>query len=217
MCKKACKSTVPEWVVTTVALSLGTLCVILTCIALRQTIRSWKLQSRLLLKALPAAVVKRMKSGERVVDSFEGATIVFADIVGYTAFSSMVSPEELVTVLDSVFNRLDIECARFGCLKVKPIGDCYMAAAGLPERQASADLLLRGVLLAWLLAKAMELYAHETGEPLQLRGGCHHGRVTAGVIGQERLQVILSLNYVKQTSCHLQISKHWACLFLSST
>jgi len=52
--------------------------------------------------------------------------------VDFTKFSSGVSAEILVSVLNDIFTRFDSIADRHGLEKIKTIGDCYMAAAGLP-------------------------------------------------------------------------------------
>jgi adenylate cyclase len=66
------------------------------------------------------------------VDSYANVTVLFADIVGFTAFSQVVSPEVMVDVLNDLFTRFDHIADHRGLEKIKTIGDCYMAAAGLP-------------------------------------------------------------------------------------
>ena len=63
-------------------------------------------------------------------------TVLFADIVGFTALSAAVTPEELVELLNEVFSRFDELAERHGLEKIKTIGDAYMVAAGLPEPRA---------------------------------------------------------------------------------
>ena len=58
-------------------------------------------------------------------------TVLFADVVGFTVMSQGISPEALVELLDDLFRRLDVIAICQGLEKIKTIGDCYMAAAGL--------------------------------------------------------------------------------------
>eukprot|EP00958_Prasinococcus_capsulatus_P007807 scaffold723_cov363-Prasinococcus_capsulatus_cf.AAC.9 len=111
-------SSVPMWVIymlTSMLVSLVGILVVALCMHVARTAR---LKNQLLSKALPPDIAKRLLLGEKVVDSYEHAAIVFADIVGYTAYSSTVTAEELVHLLDTFFNRLDIECEECNCLKV---------------------------------------------------------------------------------------------------
>ena len=179
-----------EWVVIGVALVLGAVVLILVLCLLRQLVRTWRLKNILLRKALPKVIAARLQRGEKEVDSYPNATIVFADIVDYTAYSSAVSAEELVTLLDTIFHRYDIECEECECLKVKTVGDCYMAAAGCLPQTTSASMttaardapstaiecngdaslsLLRGTLFAWKILQAMQDLSDQTGIELSIR------------------------------------------------
>jgi len=183
-------SSVPMWVIymlTSMLVSLVGILVVALCMHVARTAR---LKNQLLSKALPPDIAKRLLLGEKVVDSYEHAAIVFADIVGYTAYSSTVTAEELVHLLDTFFNRLDIECEECNCLKVKTIGDCYMAAAGvLPvdrNKQEPDLFLLRATLFGWKIVQVMDEFAQATGLDLAVRVGLHQGQVVAGVIGRAR-------------------------------
>jgi hypothetical protein len=68
-----------------------------------------------------------------IADLFPRATVLFADISGFTAWSSTREPTQVFTLLEHVYNAIDIIARRRGVFKVETIGDCYMAATGLPE------------------------------------------------------------------------------------
>jgi len=87
----------------------------------------------ILHNVLPRAIAERLKAGSGVIaDRFESATVVFADIAGFTPLSARISAEDLVSLLDSIFTRLDAIAAREGLEKIKTIDDAYMAASGIP-------------------------------------------------------------------------------------
>ncbi|NER27975.1 MAG: response regulator, partial [Symploca sp. SIO1C4] len=88
----------------------------------------------LLLNILPQPVAERLKKGERTIaDSFEAVTVMFADLVDFTEFSSQISPTELVEILNQIFSKFDRLAKQHGVEKIKTIGDAYMAVAGLPK------------------------------------------------------------------------------------
>ena len=137
---------------------------------------------RLLRNILPAAIVSRLKSMPDAViaDSIPSATVVFADIVGFTRLVGELPPHEVVALLDGVFRRFDELATQHGLEKIKTIGDAYMAVAGVPEArpghvEAAADLALDML--------ATSVLEHR----LQLRVGLHTGPVVAGVIGAHKL------------------------------
>ena len=140
---------------------------------------------RLLLNVLPAPIAERLKTGERlIVDRFDHVTVLFADIVGFTAMSSRTSPEELVTMLNELFSRFDRLAAKHGLEKIKTIGDAYMVVAGIP--QPMADHATAMAHMALDMTAAIQEYSKKAGADLQLRIGIHSGSVVAGVIGEKK-------------------------------
>jgi class 3 adenylate cyclase len=77
-----------------------------------------------------------------IADLFPRATILFADIAGFTAWSSTREPTQVFTLLETVYNSFDIIAGRMGVFKVETIGDCYMAATGLPEPHPDHALVM---------------------------------------------------------------------------
>jgi len=145
--------------------------------------REYRRSDALLLNILPASVAERLKSGERIADGYKCITVLFADIVGFTAAARQAGPETTVGMLNRFFSVADELAQRHGCEKIKTIGDCVMAAAGLPDPSFShAETLARYALD---LRGAMEREAFG-GAPLRLRIGIHSGPVVAGVIGRSR-------------------------------
>jgi class 3 adenylate cyclase len=140
---------------------------------------------RLLLNVLPEPIVARLKQNNRAIaDHFDAATILFADIVGFTPMAARLGPIELVARLNSLFSRFDQLAEQFGLEKIKTIGDAYMVAAGLPIPCPNHAAAMADMALAMQVSVAE--FSNELGEPLQLRIGMHSGDVVAGVIGQKK-------------------------------
>jgi adenylate cyclase len=139
----------------------------------------------LLLNLLPAPVAERLKRSTGVIaDGFEGVTVLFADIVGFTPMSAALSPSEVVTLLNRVFTAFDQLVDTYGLEKIKTIGDAYMVAAGVPvplddHAAAIADLALE---MRTELAKVRQAI----DAPLDIRIGIDSGPVVAGVIGKRK-------------------------------
>jgi class 3 adenylate cyclase len=136
----------------------------------------------LLLNILPGEIAIRLKEGEHeIADGFADVTVLFGDIVGFTALSSQISAAEVVDMLNGLFSRFDQVANELGIEKIKTIGDCYMAVCGLPKPCSDhADRMAR---MALRMAEATRQYAQEKGLDLQLRIGLNSGPVVAGVIG----------------------------------
>ncbi|NJL02444.1 MAG: response regulator [Spirulinaceae cyanobacterium SM2_1_0] len=136
----------------------------------------------LLLNILPEPIARRLKDEESTIaDSFDNVTVIFADLVNFTEFSTQISSTELVEVLNTIFSEFDYVAARHGLEKIKTIGDAYMAVAGLPTpRSDHANAVAR---MALDLLDFIKEFSTQTGENFSLRIGINSGSVVAGVIG----------------------------------
>jgi adenylate cyclase len=137
---------------------------------------------RLLLNILPASIAERLKEGSGVIaDHFESTTVLFADIVGFTAMSEKVSPTELVGRLNHIFSAFDDLAERYNLEKIKTIGDAYMVAGGFPDARDGHANDVAGMALDMLVA--IEAGNHDAEHPVSIRIGIHTGPAVAGVIG----------------------------------
>ncbi|HVO54166.1 MAG TPA: adenylate/guanylate cyclase domain-containing protein [Solirubrobacterales bacterium] len=140
---------------------------------------------RLLLNVLPASVAERLKESDEVIaDGFGAATVLFADIVGFTPLAQVLSPAEAVVMLDRVFAGWDRLADLHGVEKIKTIGDAYMVAGGIPvPRPDHAEAIAE---MALGMGEEAERCAGESGVPLEVRIGIDSGPVVAGVIGRAK-------------------------------
>lgn len=144
-----------------------------------------EVSEKLLLNILPKNIAERLKGGEETIaDSFVNVSVLFADIVGFTKLSQVVSPEELVAKLNDLFRRFDELSLKIGVEKIKTIGDCYMAVAGLPE--VKEDHAFLAMKLAVGMLKAIDDFNEHYGVDLSIRIGINSGEVVAGVIGKHK-------------------------------
>lgn len=139
----------------------------------------------LLLNVFPASIAKRLKTRPDVIaDEFEECSVLFADLVGFTAHSGRVSPEQLVDQLNLVFSEFDDLVDQTGTEKIKTVGDGYLAVAGAPiSRPDHVDATCE---LALAMQDEMTSINLRLGTDFKLRVGVHTGRVVAGVIGNSR-------------------------------
>jgi PAS domain S-box-containing protein len=144
---------------------------------------------RLLLNILPHLIADKLKtlqenkldSGAAIAEQFESATILFADIVGFTPMSQRMPATELVNLLNQIFSTFDRIAEKHGLEKIKTIGDAYMVAGGLPvTRDDHADAIAR---MALDMQQAILEFQSDINEPLSIRIGINTGSVVAGVIG----------------------------------
>jgi guanylate cyclase len=139
----------------------------------------------LLVNVLPSSIAERLKGSSRsIADHFESASILFADVVDFTPLARRLAPAEVVGVLDRLFSRFDTLVERHGLEKIKTIGDCYMAASGVPD--PSPDHARKAALLALDMRDVVGTSAIADRSGLALRIGINSGPVVAGVIGTKR-------------------------------
>ena len=139
----------------------------------------------LLVNILPRSIAERLKgASQTIADHFDSASILFADVVDFTPLAQRLAPAEVVGILDQLFSHFDTLVERHGLEKIKTIGDCYMAAAGVPD--PSPDHARRAALLALDMREAVATSAVGDGSGLELRIGINSGPVIAGVIGTKR-------------------------------
>jgi adenylate cyclase len=153
----------------------------------RDLARQVALSDALIDVMLPKSISSRLKSGEerQIADHVEAATVMFADLSGFTPAASKVSATELVTYLDDLFCKFDEFCEKRGVDKIKTIGDSYMAVGGLSgDGRAGAEAMGK---LALDLIDCMAEQGPLGEITLRLRVGLHTGAVVAGVIGDVRV------------------------------
>jgi class 3 adenylate cyclase len=139
----------------------------------------------LLLNVLPAPIANRLRGGEQgIADGFAEVTVVFADLVGFTAMSSEMPPAELVTLLNGLFSRFDEAARDLGIEKIKTVGDAYMAVCGMPV--PVPDHAARMVRMAIRMVHITREHAMEYKVAMKLRVGINSGPVVAGVIGKSK-------------------------------
>ncbi|MGH7803907.1 MAG: adenylate/guanylate cyclase domain-containing protein, partial [Candidatus Binatia bacterium] len=94
---------------------------------------------RLLRSILPEAIIDELRTEERAVaQKFDSATIVFADLVGFTPLSERMEPEDTAAMLNELYSDFDEASRRHGVEKIKTMGDSYMAASGVPAPSAKS-------------------------------------------------------------------------------
>lgn len=153
---------------------------------LKQLKEEQEKSERLLLNILPKAIADQLKQEQRIIaDNFAEVTVLFGDIVDFTALSSKLSPTDLVKLLNTIFSTFDHLAEKHDLEKIKTIGDSYMVVGGLPiprpnHAEAIAEMAL-DMQAAIGTIDLTEIYPQP--QPLQMRIGINTGPVGAGVIG----------------------------------
>lgn len=149
---------------------------------------------RLLENILPRSIIDALKAKEEsasealpspvVAQRIEHASVLFADLVGFTAFSGSREASYVVEQLNHIVHIFDEIADKFDVEKIKTIGDCYMLAGGVPDLQDDhAERVVRAALeMRTELARINAM----SGENFQIRIGIHSGPLVAGVIGSKK-------------------------------
>src|SRR3984893_16525022 len=187
----------PPWFVTVGfivnTIGAGVLAVAMVWYGLRQIAsaeaameQEYQRSEALLANILPASIAKRLKdrSNSVIADKYDDASILFADIAGYTERASDTPPEELVAFLDNLYTSLDALVTEHGLEKVKTIGDAYMVVSGVP--QVRPDHLEALADLALDIANAVAGLTDSRGRAVPLRVGMAKRPVGGGVVGSQR-------------------------------
>ena len=140
---------------------------------------------RLLENILPVPIAEQLKTSDATIaDGFDSVTILFTDIVGFTAFARTRQPTEVVELLNVLFSRFDDLVAEWGLEKIKTLGDGYMVAGGVPTPRPDHAVAVAGLALAMM--EATRAFAREREVDWGIRIGIHSGPVVAGVIGKRK-------------------------------
>ena len=139
---------------------------------------------RLLLNILPASIAEQLKRNIRSAYRFDEATILFADIVNFTALSGAMVPTELVDLLNEIFSAFDHLAERHHLEKIKTIGDAYMVVGGLPKPLPDHTRAIAEMALD--MQTAIAQFERQDRSRFSLRIGIDTGPVVAGVIGLKK-------------------------------
>ena len=187
----------PEWaqsagfVIT--AVSSVVMVVVTVWFALRDTARAeavmeaqYERSEALVANMLPASIAERLKEPDRnvIADKYDEASVLFADIVGFTERASSTAPADLVRFLDRLYGAFDALVDNHGLEKIKVSGDSYMVVSGVPRPRADHAQALADFALD--MANVVAGLKDPHGHPVPLRIGMACGPVVAGVVGSRR-------------------------------
>jgi len=140
---------------------------------------------QLVLNVLPQTIARRLKAGEgNIAECIGSASVLFADIAGFTPLSAELGVERVVELLNDIHSGFDAIVARYGLEKIRTIGDGYMVASGVPTpRPDHAHALVDAALD--MLAHVRGLSNPEAAR-VHYRVGINSGTIMAGVIGRAK-------------------------------
>ncbi|CAG9320536.1 unnamed protein product [Blepharisma stoltei] len=138
----------------------------------------------LLTQMMPPHVYHNLKEEVANTDTFTEVTILYADIVGFTAWSSDHNASEVVGMLSELYTRFDKKCVENNVYKVHTIGDCYVAIGLMGnDNRDPANECLNIVNFAYSLQEIIGVVNEELFLNLSMRIGIHTGKIIGGIAG----------------------------------
>jgi len=141
---------------------------------------------RLLLNILPPLVAEELKfKGHADPEHFDDVTVLFTDIVNFTAKSALISPAELIGELNIIFTEFDNIIERNHCERIKTIGDAYLAVSGITPQQRKAhvaNMLNAALEIIYFLKRRNDESEHHW----EIRAGIHTGSLVGGIVGVKK-------------------------------
>lgn len=148
--------------------------------------KSDNLLSNMLPKGTAEEIMSKGKADRR---KYNFVTVLFSDIQGFTRIAEEMNPEALIDELDRFFFHFDSLAEKYRIEKIKTIGDAYMCAGGIPERNRTNPVEV--ILAALEMQKYMQSMKKDPARPAarfwDIRIGIHTGTVIAGVVGHSKM------------------------------
>jgi class 3 adenylate cyclase len=144
----------------------------------------------LLANVLPKNTASEiMEKGKATKIKYNFVTVLFSDIQGFTKIAEEMNPEILIDELDKFFFYFDSVVEKYGIEKIKTIGDAYMCAGGIPEKNRTnpVEVILAALEMKGYMKRLKESSEVEGMKFWDIRIGIHTGTVVAGVVGQKKL------------------------------
>ncbi len=157
---------------------------VLISVLLVWVVKERRKSEKLLLNILPKKVADELKrSGKTVPVKFESCTVYFSDIVNFTTSSEHLDPVFLISELNDIFTAFDAVMEKYGCERIKTIGDAYMAVCGIPVPVPDhAERMVKAAI------EILEYLTERNKGDLvwRIRIGINTGQIVGGVVGVKK-------------------------------
>ena len=133
-------------------------------------------------------------------------TVLFSDIVGFTAMSETLDAETLVNILNGYFRATSIAVMDHGGHLAKFLGDGFMAIFGAPEHNVwhTLDAAFAALAIREAIRRYNEQLEARGLPPLDVRMGLHKGEVVAGIVGSEETLEYTVIGDVVNTAARIE-------------
>jgi class 3 adenylate cyclase len=117
---------------------------------------------------------------------FKMATVLFANIHGFSRISDSMDSEKLMDELDTVLFKFDMLLKFNNIHKIRTIGDSYMCAGGIPVKNITnpIEVVMAALKMQQYLEKVRKRSGHDIWD---LKIGIHTGPVTADITGKKKI------------------------------
>ena len=137
----------------------------------------------LLASLMPETVARRYREGEETISSdYRDVSVIYAELVGFDAFSRATSSDDSVGLLNSIIEGIDEAAERHGIERVRHLHNGFLATCGLVVPRV--DHASRTVAFASELTEIIERSNYQHEAQLAIRAGIDSGAVSSGLIGQ---------------------------------
>jgi len=152
-----------------------------------ELIEQQRVESERLLRALmPEPVIQRYRDGDQTIaEDHVDVAVLYADIVGFDAFSRASGSEDSLSMLNELVRQFDDAGTPFGVEHVRTTTKGYLASCGLTVPRI--DAARRVVEYAVELTRIVDRFSKQTGVPLALRAGLDQGQASSGLVGRAHL------------------------------
>lgn len=151
-------------------------------------LKSTKKVDMLLHNVFPETIVNRLFLSQKTEDlrwEHSRVSVFFADITNFTKSIKSIPPKQLLTELDYIYNNFDNIAKKFEVVKIKTIGDGYLAICGAPDPVENNEL--RMISFAIEIINFINDYKKKSLiQGLNVRIGIDTGPIISGVVGNSR-------------------------------
>jgi len=132
-------------------------------------------------------------------------SVMFSDIQGFTKIAESMNLEDLVDELDKLFHLFDLAVEKYGIQKIKTIGDAYMSAGGILEKDSANPIMtvLAGLEMMNCMQRLKESEDSEKKKLWNIKIGIDTGSVIVGVMGRKKIPYDIWGDTVNM-ACHME-------------